>query len=107
MIFDTRIIDQGEPHLYSVIGSEDAYRPFQCEMVKVNWIQQSRYFCGPEAMQDRLEQEGFLKDDYHFKWILNPPADHMAPFDYVQCPECPDDITSFIAARLGYCPETD
>jgi hypothetical protein len=105
MILDTRIIDKGEPFLYSVIGIQDAYRPFLCDSVKVNWIQEKHYFCGPEAMQDRMELEGFQEENYHFAWIENPPADHMAPFDINQCPECADAITLFIAQRLGYCPE--
>jgi hypothetical protein len=62
MIFDTRIIDHGEPYLYSAMGSEDAYRPFQCDMVTLNWIQEPHYFCGPEAMEERMKQEGFKID---------------------------------------------
>jgi hypothetical protein len=105
MIFDIRMIDQGEPYLFSLMGKEDAYRPFQCENVKVNWIQEEHLFCGPEAMKERMEETGFHSEDYRFEWIGNPPADHMAPFEYQQCPDCADQIISFVADRLGYCPE--
>jgi len=103
MIFDTRIIDHGEPYLFSIMGSEDAYRPFQCDMVSVNWIQEPHNFCGPEAIEERMKQEGFKIDDYRFKWIVTPPADHMAAYDYNQCPECSEEIITFIASKLGYC----
>jgi hypothetical protein len=107
MIFDPQIIDEGEPYLFSLIGLHDSYRPFQCDMIEVNWIQAAHYFCGPEAIQARMDQEWVEEGDYYFKWIDNPPADHMAPFDFNQCPDCPDAITSFIASKLGYCPSED
>jgi len=107
MLFDPRIIDSGEPYLFSIFGKEDVYRPFQCDSIKVDWIQEKHYFCGPEALQERMDIVGFQKEAYHFKWIETPPANHMAPFEYAQCPECPDEITSFIAPLLGYCPSND
>jgi hypothetical protein len=72
-------------------------------MISVNWIQEPHYFCGPEAMEERMKQEGFKIDDYRFKWIVAPPADHMAPYDFNQCPECSEEIITFIAGKLGYC----
>jgi hypothetical protein len=103
MIFDARMIDPGEPILISVIGGKDQYRPFDCEMVKVNWIDGERMFCGPAAMESRMKEEGFGKDDYFFKSTNKDPADHYAPFDPVQCPECNQEITDFLASKLGYC----
>jgi len=103
MIFDVRIIDFGEPLLFSIIGKDDLYRPFGCESVQVNWIEKARFFCGPSAMEERMEEVGFDKDDYYFKLTEIPPADHYAPHDPSQCPECADEITDFIANKLGYC----
>jgi len=103
MMFDVKIIDFGEPLLCSIIGGDDQYRPFGCESIKVNWIEEARFFCGPSAMQERMEEVGFDKDDYYFRLTDVPPADHYAPFDPAQCPECADEITDFIANRLGYC----
>jgi hypothetical protein len=103
MIFDAALIDQEEPYLLSIIGKEDQYRPFGCEMVKVNWIEEERLFCGPTAMLERMQEEGFQEEDYLFKLTDTPPADHYAPFDPAQCPECANEITEFIASKLGYC----
>ena len=103
MMFDVKIIDRGEPFLMSIIGRDDQYRPFGCELVEVNWIDIERYFCGPTAMMERMELEGSEDEDYIFKQTDISPADHYAPFDPAQCPECADEVTEFIASKLGYC----
>lgn len=103
MMFDVSIIDMGEPFLLSIMGKDDQYRPFDCEVVKVNWIEEDRLFCGPVAMMDRMRESGFDEEDYAFILTDIAPADHYAPFDAAQCPDCADAITEFIASKLGYC----
>jgi hypothetical protein len=104
MMFDVGMIDIGEPYLLSIMGKDDQYRPFGCEMVKVNWIEEEHFFCGPDAMMDRMQEVGFGEDDFVFMFTEIAPADHYAPFDAAQCPDCADAITDFIASKLGYCP---
>jgi hypothetical protein len=103
MMFDVNMIDEGEPFLMCIMGKDDQYRPFGCELVKVNWIEEERYFCGPMAMMERMQAEGFGENDYLIKMTDISPADHYAPFDPAQCPACADEIIEFIASKLGYC----
>jgi hypothetical protein len=103
MMFDVKMIDTGEPLILSIMGKEDQYRPFDCEMVNVNWIEGTHLFCGPTAIMERMQEQGFEEKDYLFKLADISPADHYAPFDAAQCPECADEIADFIASKLGYC----
>jgi len=103
MMFDVGMMDKGEPYLLSIMGKDDQYRPLGCEMVKVNWIEEKHLFCGPDTMMNRTQVAGFIEDEFVVIFTEIAPADHFAPFDATQCPDCAHAITDFIASKRGYC----
>jgi hypothetical protein len=83
------IIDDGEPLLFSIVGTEDSVHPQGVATIQVPWVTTSYTAYGPESY-------GQNQSKSLLKVILG--GDEYAS---LTCSGCADEISDYIAVRLN------
>ena len=91
------LVDPGEPLLFGLIGANDDAHPQGTGPINNPMMSEGFTAYGTKTLMENLPEA-------KFKIIYASPADAYAPVDFNQCPECPDEVSDYMAVRM-FCAE--